>query len=137
MKSIPPTIAALLFAVLLFAQDTPPMPPPPPGFDWASTNTLTIKWDHIPERELFRAQDSAGNELHLFYRVWHSQVVNGPYIVVATTTNNLATISNLVLRSHYFYVTSVNPLLAGIESEPSDKVASLVEKVSLPTFVRR
>lgn len=126
----------LLLTGFVLAQDPTPLPPAAPGFDWSSTNTLSIKWDHIPNREMFRAEDADGNELHLLYRVYHSVAVTGPWAVAATTTNNTATISNLVLRTHFFYVTSVNPVAQQTESEPSAKLSSPVEKVLGTRLVR-
>lgn len=126
----------LLIAGLALAQDPPPLPTPPVGFDWASTNSITLKWEHIPHRELFSASDKDGNPLHLFYRVYHSVAVDGPYAVVATTTNNIVLISNVVLRTHFFYVTSVNPVVQQIESEPSAKVASPIESVAKTKLIK-
>jgi len=113
-------------ATFIMRAKAQPMPPPLPPL------TATIKWDHLPAWEFYRAVDTNDNPVPLMYRVYYATNVNGPWEVRAETTNNVAIVTNVARVTGFFYVTSSNVFL---ESDRSDLLALPMDQVKSPTFL--
>jgi hypothetical protein len=93
---------------------------------------VTVQWDPQPASEYWAAVDTNGAPVAITYRVYQSTNVTGPWAVVSTTTNTTSTLSNLVARTQFFYVTASNFFL---ESEPSRIVSIPADPVQPPKLL--
>lgn len=118
--------AVLIAAALSLTAQAPPMPPP------IELKPVTVKWERLPWSEYYRAENTNGEPVNIVYRVYNSTNVAGPWAVVAETTNTVATVSNLVAKTQFFFVTSSNVFL---ESDRSDLLSLPVEKVAPPVLL--
>jgi hypothetical protein len=122
-------VLVLVLGLILGRSQNPPLPP---GAEPALTNTVTIAWDRNPASDYYLAVDTNGIPVPLLYRVRQSHSITNPlpWPVVAETTNTTAVISNLTLRTHFWYVTASNFFL---ESAPSQFLSLPFEP---PTHLR-